>query len=109
MMFKQLILSTCSLTSMMASFTAEARFTVSQSGENFVVKDNEGCLAIFDSQGKERSSTNACSSRNLRDAEEAVDDYRDGRHNNKDGYSDDRHSRSSHHSHRHIPTEWPTA
>ncbi|TXS90778.1 hypothetical protein FV139_17525 [Parahaliea maris] len=86
--------SACSLAVLMTALPAMARITVTESGENYLVNVGDGCIIVVDRHGREKSSTEQCSSRDVRDAEEAVDDYRDGRHKNSDRYSSS--SSSSH-------------
>ncbi|MFV8819600.1 SH3 domain-containing protein [Haliea sp. E17] len=101
MTLKQQILGTLPIALMTISFVAEANFKVSRSGDNYLVTNNDGCIAVFDKHGREKSSTDACSSRDLRDAEEAIDDFRDGKHSDSNRYSS-----SSHHSSRYSDTYW---
>ena len=95
------IASACALTVLMTTLPAMARISVTQSGENYLVNNGDGCVAVFDRHGKEKSSTKTCSRNDLRDMEDAVDDYRDGDYRD-DRYSDsDRDRYSSSHSSSH--------
>ena len=88
--------SACSLTVLLTALPAMARTTVTESGDNYLVNMGDGCVIVMDRHGREKSSSDQCSSRDIRDAEDAVDDYRHGRDNSRD--YDRGHSHSSSHS-----------
>ncbi len=98
MQLQKLVPATC-LALLILSPIAQARFEAKQLGnDKYMANNKDGCVVVFDRHGDRLSETSKCSSRDLRDAEEAVGDLRNNRSDSRDYDDRDHHSGSSRHS-----------